>query len=86
MFTLDSWPIYIWHSQISLQIKTWPSQIITFVEHVECCVPGKQGVKKHYRQVSNIRRTLVDNKIVDNSDVVGAPPVGAAPTTSSFST
>ena len=39
-----------------------------------------------YRQVSNIRRTLVDNKIVDHSDVVGASPVGAAPTTSSFST
>ena len=39
-----------------------------------------------YRQVSNIRRTLMDNKIVDHSDVVGASPVGAAPTTSSFST
>ena len=38
-----------------------------------------------YRQVSNIRRTLVGNKIVDHSDVVGASPVGAAPTTSSFS-
>ena len=39
-----------------------------------------------YRQVSNIRRTLVGNKMVDHSDVVGASPVGAAPTTSSFST
>ena len=39
-----------------------------------------------YRQVSNIRRTLVGNNIVDHSDVVGASPVGAAPTTSSFST
>ena len=39
-----------------------------------------------YRQVSNIRRNLVGNKIVDNSDVVGASPVGAAPTTSSLST
>ena len=39
-----------------------------------------------YRQVSNIRRTFVSNKIVDHSDVVGASPVGAAPTTSSFST
>ena len=39
-----------------------------------------------YRQVSNIRRTLVGNKIVDNSDVVGASPVGAAPTTSELST
>ena len=39
-----------------------------------------------YRQVSNIRRTLIGTKIVDNSDVVGASPVGAAPTTSSLST
>ena len=42
--------------------------------------------KWNYRKVSNIRRTLVGNKIVDHSDVVGASPVGAAPTTSSFST
>ena len=41
---------------------------------------------KNYRETSNIRRTLVGNKIVDHSDVVGASPVGAAPTTSSFST
>ena len=39
-----------------------------------------------YGQVSNIRRTLVGNKISEHSDVVGASPVGAAPTTSSFST
>ena len=38
-----------------------------------------------YRQVSDIRRTLVGNQIVDHSDVVGASPVDAAPTTSSFS-
>ena len=42
--------------------------------------------EKEYRKTSNIRRTLVGNKIVDHSDVVGASPVGAAPTTSSFST
>ena len=39
-----------------------------------------------YRQLSNITRTSVGNKIVDHSDVVEASPVGAAPTTSSFST
>ena len=38
-----------------------------------------------YRQISNIRRPLVGNKIGDHSDVAGASPVGAAPTTSSFS-
>ena len=45
-----------------------------------------QVIRHIYRQVSNISRTLVGNKIVDHSDVVGASPVGAAPTTSSFST
>ena len=49
------------------------------------CSPEKTR-KSDYRQVSNIRRTFVGNKIVDHSDVVGASPVGAAPTTSSFST
>ena len=39
-----------------------------------------------YRQISNIRCTLVGSEIVDHSDVVGALPVGAASTTSSFST
>ena len=42
--------------------------------------------KNTYRQVSNISRTLVGNKIIDHSDVDGASPVGAAPTTSSFLT
>ena len=45
-----------------------------------------RDVCHHYRQVSNISRTLVGNKIVDHSDVVGASPVGAAPITFSFST
>ena len=39
-----------------------------------------------YHQTSNIRCTLVCNKIVDHSDVLGASPLGAAPTTSSFLT
>ena len=43
-------------------------------------------VKNNYCQISNIRCTLVGNKIGDHSDVVGASPVGPAPTTSSFST
>ena len=40
----------------------------------------------HYRKVSNMRHTLVGNKIVDHWDVLGAAPIGAARTTSSFST
>ena len=55
---------------------------ITLVAFVGVNVPLPYN---SYRQVSNIRRTLV-GKIVDHSDVVGASPVGAAPTTSSFST
>ena len=42
--------------------------------------------RQTYRQVSNIRHTLLGNQFVDHSDVVGASPVRAAPTTSSFST
>ena len=50
------------------------------------CIPSGTMYNGSYRETSNIRRTLVGNKIVDHSDVVGASPVGAAPTTSSFST
>ena len=39
-----------------------------------------------YRQISNISRTLVGNKIADHSDVVRVSPYGSGPTTSSFST
>ena len=49
-----------------------------------CVVTPEKNI--NYRQISNIRRTLVGNIIVDHLDVVGASPVGAAPTTSSFST
>ena len=65
---------------------------ISSIEHRETVMISRivlwvrQWEVEHYRQVSNIRRTLVGNKIVDHSDVVGASPVGAAPTTSSFST
>ena len=39
-----------------------------------------------YRQTSDIRGTLVGNKIANQSDVTGASPFDAAATTSSFST
>ena len=55
---------------------TW-DEIMTAIVPYSCVI---------YRKTSNIRRTVVGNKIVDHSDVVGASPVGAAPTTSSFST
>ena len=53
---------------------------------ISCEIALRCMPQNNYRQVSNIRRTLVGNKIVDHPDVVGASPVGAAPTTSSFST
>ena len=55
------------------------------MDHITEALTKKLRIKI-YRQVSNIRRTLVGNQIVDHPDVVGASPVGAAPTTSSFST
>ena len=58
--------------------------ILSRPQYVNWLAPGRCDT--NYRQPSNIKRTLVDNKIVDHSDVVGAPPVCAAPTTSSFST
>ena len=41
-------------------------------------------VDKRYHQTSNIRRTLVGNKLVDYSDAVGASSVGAATNISLF--
>ena len=35
--------------------------------------------KLAYRKTSNIRGTLLGNKIVDHSDVVGASPAATAP-------
>ena len=42
-----------------------------------CCGVLQQKCK--YRQTSNIRHTLVGNKIVDDSDVVGGSPISTAP-------
>ena len=59
----------------------------SFVQVMFCHLLGAEPLPDAtYRQVSNISRTLVGNKIVDHSDVVGASPIGAAPTASSFST
>ena len=50
------------------------------------CYRAYKSLQFNYRQVSNIRRTLIGNWIVDHFDVVGASSVGAAPTTSAFPT
>ena len=75
--TKISWTSVIIMAWISnyIHVKQW-----NVISHL-CC-----NFKDSYRKTSNIRCTLVGNKIVDHSDVVGASPVGAAPTTSSFST
>ena len=51
---------------------------VRFLKHYSICL--------WYRQTSNMRCTLLGNKIVDHWDIVGALPVSAAPTTFSFST
>ena len=75
-------------------ISSWKTRLLLSYKVNKMAAPGlvMQGARASavivltYHQVSNIRPTLVSNKIVDHSDVVGASPVGAAPTTSSFST
>ena len=62
-------------------IRTWPR--LNTRKRRPCVY---SWVVLYYRQTSNIKGTLVDNKIVDHSDVDGASPASAAPTTSSFST
>ena len=68
-------------------VQCWPIQIKKFC-HINCLSAlfpkGQLKIQNFhctYRKTSNIRCTLIGNKIVDHSDVVGA-----APTTSSFST
>ena len=79
----------LYHKRYAHVLK---SSIIYWQKGIEGTQPCDSGIEivivfsSRYRQVSNIRRTLVGNKFVDHSDVVGASPVGAAPTTSSFST
>ena len=46
----------------------------------------KKAPISQYPQISDIRCTLVGNKIVYHLDVIEASRVGAAPNTSSFST
>ena len=66
-------------------LKIWKlAAILSQPQCINWLAPGRCDT--NYRQTSNIKRTLVDNKIFVHSDVVGAPLVGAAPTTSSFST
>ena len=82
---------YIGMSKSSVCSRACSSWIQVNSPHKCNCSKGQKyrnhfyGKKLQYRQVSDIRCTLVGNKIVDHSDVVGASPVGAAPTTSSFS-
>ena len=76
-------PIWILYTQLLL-ILIRP--LFTRLWDILTPDPSKSWCHEIYRQVSNISRTLVGNKIVDHSDVVEASLVGAAPTTSSFST
>ena len=85
-----------WHN-LRTQWHVWGGRQRTELQVSKECYKSKVGskfkylhlhkiIECRYREVSNLRRTLVGNKVVDHSDVVGASPVCAAPTTSSFST
>ena len=67
-------------------VKLAPGKQTLYHPHISRVIRRNLRVYLEYRQISNIRRTLVDIKIDDYSDVVAASPAGAAPTTSSFST
>ena len=77
-----------WLSHCEFLVKCCFLECVTHIFLCDTCakVGSVAHDKMEYRQVSNIRRTALGNKIVDHSDVVGASPVGAAPTASSFST
>ena len=64
----------------------WRHDICNVHSDIDCLVHIKSTQRNMYSQTSNIKRILLDNKIVDHSHVVAALPVGAAPTTCSFST
>ena len=81
-FTVGSY----WIHAAQLSIFIMVASLLHLGQSYHCPSTNEATLKWIYRQVSNIRRTLVGNKIVDHSDVVRASPVGAAPTTSSFST
>ena len=61
------------------QGKTYWSSYILVLKNWKIGWTGQTHIF-NYCKVSNIRRTVVGNKIVDHPDVVGASPVGAAPT------
>ena len=87
---ISQWVPKLLFSLMHLQIHTF---ILSFFK-ITATSPRYQWVKLisfllyaiidlEYCKISNIRRTLVGDKIVYHSDVFGASPVGAAPTTSS---
>ena len=73
----------IWQTMFSDEFS-W-MKMISIKISLKFVLKGQIYEKSKYRQVSNIRGTILGNKIVDHPDVVGSAPVGAAPTTSSFS-
>ena len=81
-FTVGSY----WIHAAQLSIFIMLASLLHLGQSYHCPSTNEATLKWIYRQVSNIRCTLVGNKIVDHSDVVRTSPVGAAPTTSSFST
>ena len=81
----SGWRRFCW-SKISTSLDTgvtlnWLLSYINQLYAVLSIQMCMSPVTFDYCQTSNIRCTLVGNKLVDHSDVVGAMLVGAAPTT-----
>ena len=72
------WKPFRWHKSTSI-----PARMNNYIHHklwVETIYPfrnmnGAIVEFGNYRQISNIRRSLVGNKLVDHTDVVGASPL-----------
>ena len=76
------WKYVHFNSDLATGVAVWLNDV-RLISHSQI---AEVWIEDVYRQVSNIKHTLIGNKIVDHSDVFGASSVGAAPTTSSFST
>ena len=70
-----------WHAFIVYMFRWRPEVLHSVGDNALISGFGKRPI-----QTSNMRRSLVGNKLIDPSDVVGASPVGAASTISSLLT
>ena len=68
-----------------VHLSIFHSYFVLLIKHLVRCDIVSASKILYTRKTSNIRHTIVGNKIVYHSDAVGASPVGAALITSSIS-